>query len=311
MKELVAILSRSTVQRILHNWQLYALILIPLVYIIIFHYVPIYGLQMAFKNYNVVKGLSGSDWVGLQHYQRFFNSYDFKIILKNTVLISVVQLLVAFPAPILLALSLNYIRKMMFKKTVQMVTYAPYFISLVVMTGIILQLLSPNTGVIYKLVEIILGRPINFMMEPDYFIPIYVLSGIWQNIGWSSIIYLAALSGIDPTLHEAAVMDGANKVQRVRHIDIPGIMPTVVILFIMEVGRFMNVGFLKILLLQNPLNLSASEVIDTYVYRTGILSGLPDFSYAAAIGLFKSLIGLVLIVIANQIARKVNGSGVW
>jgi putative aldouronate transport system permease protein len=301
---------RPVLQQMVGNWQLYLLMLLPLLYILIFHYYPMYGLQIAFKKYEIAKGISGSEWVGFVHFKRFFHSYDFHLVFGNTLKISMYQLLVGFPAPVVLALSLNYIMRARFKKALQMATYAPHFISVVVMSGILVQLLS-HTGAISKLVEMITGERINFLGEAALFKTIFVFSGVWQNIGWSSIIYLAALSSIDPTLHEAAVMDGASKWKRIRHIDVPGIMPTIVVLLILEIGKVMNIGYQKILLLQNPLNLSSSEVIDTYVYKVGIISGLPNFSYAAAIGLLKSVIGLVLIYLANRIAKKVNNNGLW
>lgn len=293
------------------NWQLYVLIFLPFVYVIVFHYLPMYGLLIAFKNYNLAKGIWGSEWAGISHFTRFFGSYDFVLVLKNTLGLSLYNLGVGFPAPIILALSLNYLRNRRFKKLVQMVTYAPHFISVVVLVGIVVQLLSVHTGIVNQMIEAITGKQINFLGEPLYFKSIYVWSGIWQQIGWGSIIYLAALSAIDPHLHEAAVMDGASKLQRIWHIDIAGIMPTIVVLLILDVGQIMNVGFQKVLLLQNQLNLEASEVIDTYVYKVGIISGIPNYSYATAIGLFKSLIGLILIVSVNKIARKVSDTSLW
>lgn len=293
------------------NWQLYVLIFLPFVYVVVFHYLPMYGLLIAFKNYSLTKGVWGSEWAGLTHFTRFFGSYDFVVVLRNTLALSLYNLGVGFPAPIILALSLNYLRNRRFKKLVQMVTYAPHFISVVVLVGIVVQLLSVHTGIINHMIEAISGKRINFLGEPIFFKSLYVWSGIWQQIGWGSIIYLAALSGIDPHLHEAAVMDGASKFKRIWHIDIAGIMPTIVVLLILDVGQIMNIGFQKVLLLQNQLNLEASEVIDTYVYKVGIISGIPNYSYATAIGLFKSLIGLILIVSVNKIARKVSDTSLW
>ncbi|MFD0678266.1 MULTISPECIES: ABC transporter permease [unclassified Paenibacillus] len=297
-------------KKIRENWQLYSLLLIPFVYVIVFHYVPMTGLVIAFKNYNVVQGVFNSRWVGLTHFERFFNSYDFWNVLKNTLTLSVYNLVVGFPAPIILALCINYLPSKRFKKLLQMTTYAPHFISIVVIAGIIVQLLS-REGLVNTMIVALGGERINFLGTPEYFKSIYVFSGVWQQAGWGSIIYLAALSGIDPQLHEAARMDGANKLRRIWHIDIPGILPTIVILLIMDVGRIMNIGFQKVLLLQNPLNVSTSEVIDTYVYKVGIISGMPNFSYAAAIGLFKSIIGVILIIAVNRIARKVNDTSLW
>ncbi|WP_284638260.1 ABC transporter permease [Paenibacillus silviterrae] len=300
----------GAMKRIRDNWQLYLLLLVPFLYVIIFHYVPMYGLIIAFKNYSVVKGVLGSKWVGLVHFERFFHSYDFWLVLKNTLQLSLFNLLVGFPAPILLALCINYLPGRRFRNVLQMTTYAPHFISVVVIVGIIVQLLS-REGLVNDIITALGGQPVNFLGTPDYFKSIYVLSGVWQQAGWGSIIYLAALAGIDPQLHEAATIDGASKVRRIWHIDLPGILPTIVILLILDVGRIMNVGFQKVLLLQNPLTVQASEVIDTYVYKVGIISGMPNFSYAAAIGLFKSIIGFILIITVNRIAKKVNDTSLW
>lgn len=298
-------------KRIIENWQLYALILLPFLYVAVFHYVPMYGLQIAFKHYIIPKGITGSDWAGFVHFDRFFNSYDFVRIIRNTFELSFYNLAVGFPAPIVLALSLHYLMRRRFKKLLQLVSYAPHFISVVVLVGIVVQLLSVRTGILNHALAFFTGEQINVLGEPAYFKSIYVWSGVWQQMGWGSIIYLAALSSIDPQLHEAAVMDGASKVRRIWHIDLPGILPTVVVILILDIGRIMNIGFQKVLLLQNQLNLESSEIIDTYVYKVGILSGIPNYSYAAAIGLFKSVIGLVLIVAANRIARKVNDTSLW
>ncbi|MDQ1912603.1 ABC transporter permease subunit [Paenibacillus sp. GD4] len=300
----------GVMKRIRDNWQLYLLLLVPVLYVIIFHYVPMYGLIIAFKNYSVVKGVLGSKWVGLVHFERFFHSYDFWLVLKNTLQLSLFNLLVGFPAPILLALCINYLPGRRFRNVLQMTTYAPHFISVVVIVGIIVQLLS-REGLVNDIITALGGQPVNFLGTPGYFKSIYVLSGVWQQAGWGSIIYLAALAGIDPQLHEAATIDGASKVRRIWHIDLPGILPTIVILLILDVGRIMNIGFQKVLLLQNPLTVQASEVIDTYVYKVGIISGMPNFSYAAAIGLFKSIIGFILIITVNRIAKKVNETSLW
>lgn len=293
------------------NWELYLLILIPVIYVIVFHYLPMYGLQIAFKNFNLAKGMFASKWVGLAHFERFFHSYQFVLLLKNTLVLSVYNLAVGFPFPILLAISLNYLRNERFKKVVQMTTYAPHFISVVVIAGLITQMLSVRIGFINNLIELLGGQRVDFLGNPAYFKSIYVGSGIWQEAGWGSIIYLAALAGIDPQLHEAALMDGASKVRRIWHIDLPGIAPTIIILLIMNIGRIMNVGFQKVLLLQNPLNMESSEVIDTYVYNIGIASGLPNFSYVTAIGMFKSIISLILIICANKIAKKISDTSLW
>lgn len=293
------------------SWQLYLLFLLPLLYIIIFKYVPMYGAQIAFKNFVATKGIIGSEWVGLKHFERFFKSFEFWRIIKNTLGLSIYNLVAGFPLPIILALSLHYVKNKIFKKTVQMVTYAPYFISVVVMVGIILQFLAPRTGLVNNLLGLIGIEDINFMGKVEYFKSIYVWSDIWQNVGFACIIYLAALSTIDPTLHEAAIVDGATKIQRMWNVDIPGIMPIAVILLIMNMGYALDVGFEKVLLMQNPVNLRASEVIDTYVYKVGLASAAANYSYSAAIGLFKAVIGLILIITVNKIAKKLGQTSLW
>ena len=294
-----------------NHWQLYVLMLLPIIYLIIFKYVPMYGALIAFKNYIPTKGVWGSDWVGLKHFDRFFHSYEFVRIMKNTVVLSLYSLLAGFPFPIILALSLNYVNSRFFKKSVQMITYAPHFISVVVMVGIILQMMDPRVGLVQKIMKYF-GLPIiNFMGIPEWFSHVFVWSGIWQNVGFSCIIYLAALAAVDPSLHEAAVVDGANKVRRMWHVDLPGILPVAVILLIMNTGHVLDIGFEKVLLLQNPLNMSSSEVIDTFVYKVGLASTAINYSYSSAIGLFKSVINLILLVLVNRIARQLGQTSLW
>lgn len=302
--------ANSILKQVKNSWQLYVLFILPLLYIIIFHYIPMYGATIAFKKFNPVEGILGSPWVGFEHFKRFFQSHEFWRVIKNTLLLSLYQLIAGFPFPILLALSLNYVKNQRFKKTVQMVSYAPHFISVVVMVGIILIFLEPR-GPINSFITWLGYEPIHFMGNPSYFKSIYVWSGIWQNVGFNCIIYLAALSSVSPTLHEAAIMDGASKLQRIWHIDIPSILPITIILLILDMGNLLNIGFEKALLLQNPLNLRSSEIIDTYVYKVGLVSTLPNYSYATAIGLFKSIIGLILIVSVNRIARKLGQESLW
>ena len=300
--------SRHWYRKITRNWQLYVFLLPATLYFLIFHYYPMYGVQIAFKNYVVTEGIWGSAWVGFSHFIRFFNSFYFWDLIRNTFLISLLSLAL-FPVAIIVALSLNELRNGSFKRTVQTVTYAPYFISTVVMVGIILTFLNPATGVINHLITALGGQPIAFLAEPGWFRPVYVLSGEWQNLGWGTIIYLAALAGIDPELHEAARMDGATRLQRIRHINLPGILPTIAILFILAVGNLMAVGFEKIYLMQNPLNLETSEVIQTYVYKSGLLQA--QYSFSAAVGLFNNLINLVLLFVVNRAARRATGAGLW
>lgn len=292
-------------------WQLYLLIFLPVLYIIIFKYVPMYGAQIAFKNYRIVDGIWKSPWTGFDHFLRFFNSYEFGRLIKNTIVISLYSLAAGFPFPIMLALSLNYVNNVPFKKTVQMVTYAPHFISTVVMVGMLLQFLAHRAGLVNNLLELIGLQRVDFIAKPAYFKSIYVWSGIWQNTGFGCIVYLAALSGIDQSLHEAAIVDGANKLQRMWHIDLPGIMPIAVILLILNSGNILNVGFEKVLLMQNPLNLRSSEVIGTYVYKVGLASASVNYSYPTAIGLFQSTVGLFLIIIVNNIAKRFGETSLW
>lgn len=305
----------NNLKKIKQNWQLYLLVALPVIYILVFAYYPMYGVQIAFRRYVLTMGITGSPWVGLFHFKRFVNTYMFMRLIRNTLGISLYSLIAGFPFPILLALSLNYMKGNFFKKTVQMTTYAPYFISTVVMVGIIMQLLHPTQGVINIILDRLNIGSINFMSRPDLFMSIYVWSGIWQSAGWSSIIYLAALSGIDQSLYEASIIDGATKLQRVRYIDIPGILPTIVIILILNSGNIMSVGFEKIFLMQNYLNINVSEVISTYVYKVGMGRGSPgavaNFSYAAAIGLLNSVVNFILLVSVNYIARRSGETSLW
>ncbi|RAV14406.1 ABC transporter permease [Paenibacillus contaminans] len=291
------------------NWELYLFVLPTVAYFIIFHYFPMYGLQIAFRDYTPSLGIWNSPWVGLEHLKRFFDSYYFWTLIKNTIGISVYELVVGFPIPIVLALALNELRNGAFKKWGQTVTYAPHFISAVVMAGMVIAFLSPGTGIINLVIKGLGGDPIQFLTEPGWFKTVFVMSGVWQNMGWGTIIYLAALAGVDPQQHEAAMMDGATRLQRVWHINLPSIVPTMIILLILNVGSFMSVGFEKVFLLQNPLNLQSSDVISTYIYRSGLVQG--QFSFSAAIGLFNSVINFILLVIVNRIAKRVNETSLW
>ncbi|MHA6480927.1 ABC transporter permease [Paenibacillus sp. strain BS8-2] len=291
------------------NWELYLFVLPAVVYFILFHYFPMYGVQIAFKKFNAVQGIWGSDWVGFDHLDRFFNSYYFWTLIKNTFAINLYELVVGFPVPIILALALNEMKLVRFKKLVQTITYAPHFISVVVMSGIIIMFLSPSTGIINFILNGLGLDAIDFMSKPEWFKTIFVFSGVWQGMGWGTIIYLAALAGIDMQQHEAAMIDGATRMQRIWHINIPGILPTVVILLILNVGNFMAVGFEKIYLLQNSLNMEASDVISTYVYRSGVLEG--QYSFSAAVGLFNSILNFILLILVNSLARKMKQTSLW
>lgn len=295
------------------SWQLYAMLALPLAWLIVYQYLPMWGAQIAFRDYKASGGFAGiwnAEWVGLEHFRKFFNSYNFWPILKNTLVLNLYSLIAGFPLPIIFALALNYVGRSGFKKTVQMVSYAPHFISIVVLVGMLLQFLATG-GMVNQLLGLVGIDPIPFMSKPEYWKSIYVWSGVWQSLGFNCIIYLAALSGIDPTLHEAAIIDGANKLQRMRDIDLPGIMPVAVILLILNMGTLLSTGFEKVILLQNSLNMSTSEVIDSYVYHVGLASQVPQFAYAAAIGLFKSVIGLILILSVNMIARRMKVASLW
>ncbi|MFB6722524.1 ABC transporter permease [Kribbella sp. NPDC056345] len=297
--------------RMRRNWQLYAMLAIPLVWLAIFAYWPMYGAIIAFKDYNVIDGILGSRWVGFKHFERFVESYQFGRLIKNTLVLQVYELFATFWPPILLALGLNMARRKWYRRSVQLITYAPHFISTVVVVGIIVVLVDPNTGVLNQFLGIFGAGPIDVLNNPDYFRHLYVWSSSWQTMGFSAIIYLAALTSVSPELHEAAIVDGASRLRRVWHIDLPAIRPVAVILLILNIGTIMTAGFEKVLLLQNTLNLQTSEVLDTYVYKLGFASEVPQFSYAAAIGLFRSVIGLVLLVIANTLARKFAKSSLW
>lgn len=268
-----------------------------------------YGAQIAFKTFHPKKGIWGSPWVGFKHFIGFMNMYNFRSVLLNTIGISVYSLAAGFPIPILLALSINEVTNKRFKKTVQLVTYAPHFISTIVMVSMMIQFLSPRVGMINHIIAAFGGERVNFLAVPQYFKTIYVLSGIWQNAGYGSIIYLGVLSSIDQELYEAAIADGATKLQRIWYIDIPGIIPTATIMLILNTGRIMSVGFEKIFIMQNPLNYRTSEVIATYIYKLGVERA--DFSFASAIGLFNSVINLILIVTVNKIASNLSETSLW
>lgn len=291
------------------RYDLYLMLLLPIAWYLIFHYGPMYGVQIAFKDFSPAKGIIGSPWAGFAHFERFFDSYYFWRLLWNTISINLYSLLFAFPIPIILALLVNEIPNKAYSKLVQNVTYIPHFISVVVMVGMITLFFSTNGGPINTFIEALGGKPIRFLDSAEAFKPIFIGSNIWQSMGWQSIIYIAAISGVNPQLYEAAKIDGASRLQRIWHVSIPGILPVIVILLILDIGHFMNVGFEKILLMQNNLNLESSDVISTFVYTTGILKG--EYSYTAAIGLFNSIINLTLLVLVNRFARKKAETSLW
>jgi len=293
-------------------WRMYVLLAVPVCYMLVFHYYPMLGAQIAFKRFNPSLGIWGSEWAGFEQFTKFFSSSQFTRVVPNTIFISFYALVAGFPIPILLALTLNTVRNLYFKKTVQMVTYTPHFISVVVIVGMMMTVFNPRSGLFGIIFQSLTSRMLpDFFAQPMGFRHLYVWSGIWQGMGWSSIIYIAALSAVDPELHEAAHIDGASRLQRIVHIDVPSILPTAVILLILNCGSIMSVGFEKAFLMQNTLNLRASEVISTYVYKVSLTSGRSDFSYGAAIGLFNAVINLSMLYIVNLIARKMQATSLW
>ncbi|SED52672.1 ABC transporter permease [Ruania alba] len=291
------------------HWELYLLMAVPLLWFAVFKYVPMTNAVLAFKDYHLLEGVWGSPWVGLKHFEAFVSNPVALTLVKNTFVLSGYVLLASFPIPIILALALNEVRNGLFKRSVQMITYAPYFISTVVVVSMTILILSPQVGLLNDAFGLF-GVPAPDMLgRADYFRHIYVWSDVWQTAGYSAVIYLAALAGIDPGLYEAARVDGASRLQRIRHVDIPGILPTAVIILILSVGNVMAIGFEKAFLLQNPLNLAQSEIIATYVYKVGVLSS--NFSLGTAVGLFNSVVNLALLIGVNAIAKRVTGSGLW
>ena len=296
-------------KRMRENLDLWFFVLPGMVITFIFSYVPLYGLQIAFRRFSPKKGIWGSPWVGLDHFVRYFEGPYFWSTLNNTFILSLYSLIAGFPIPIILALMLNSFNHKRYRKVIQTVTYAPNFISTVVMAGMMLLFLSPSVGVVNELLGALGIAPVNFMGEKTLWRHIYVWSGVWQNTGWNSVIFFAALAGVSPELHEAAIVDGATKFQRIRYIDLPTIMPTATILLIMNCGSILSVGFEKAFLLQNDLNLSVSEIISTYTYKVGLVQN--DLSYSTAIGLFNSAVNAILLILVNRISDKLSGTSLW
>jgi putative aldouronate transport system permease protein len=309
-----AVLSKKKwVQRLKRDYKinkcLYLMAIPIILYYIIFHYLPMFGIVIAFQDYRASVGVLGSKWVGLKNFVDFFNSVYFVRLLRNTFLLSIYQLLWTFPVPILFALLLNEIRSTRFKRMVQTISYMPHFISLVVVAGMLTQFLSSN-GFISQIVAQQTGKPVNLLMDPKCFRTIYIASGLWQQLGWKSIIYISALSAIDPQLYEVASIDGANKLSKMLHVTIPGILPTIVILLIMDIGKIMTIGFQKIILLYNPNTYEVADVISSYVYRVGLAGNL-QFSYTTAIELVGSIINVSLLILANKISQRVSETSLW
>lgn len=294
---------KSNVKR---YWGLYIFLSPMVIYLLIFNYGPLYGIQIAFKDFYANLGIMGSPWVGFKHFERFFDSYYFGRLLKNTLALSLYNLML-FPLPVIFALMLNELKNEKFKKLNQTLTYAPYFISIVVVVGMMMILLDSQTGLVNHILKAFGVNTQNFLTDPKWFRHVYVWSGQWQGLGWGTIVYLAALSGVNPELHEAAKIDGASRMQRIWHINIPSILPTIIILFILSLGSFMSTGFEKVLLLSNSLNSATSDIIQKYVYQIGLIDG--QYSFAAAIGLFESMINVTLILGANYITKKFSSSG--
>jgi len=291
------------------HWQLWLMMLPAIVYMLLFVYKPMSGVVIAFQDFSLKKGIKGSEWVWFDNFTRLFRSYWFPIILKNTLTISLLSLILSFPAPILLALAANEIRSERRKRLFQTVSYAPHFISTVVICGMITVFLSPESGIINVLLQLVGIDPVAFLAKPHAFKWVYVLSGIWQTIGWSAIIYIAALSGVDRSLLEAAEIDGANRLQRIRYVNFPVLIPTIVIMFILRCGSILSVGYEKVYLLQNTANLSASEVISTYVYKVGLEDA--DFGFSTATSLFNNVVNCIVLLLSNKISKKVSGSGLF
>ncbi len=294
--------------RIGRNWELYLFVLPLVVYLIVFRYVPMYGVQIAFKDFSVSRGIQGSEWVGLRYLSQFFRSFYFETVIRNTLTLTILSLILGFPLPVLLALALNETAPRL-KKTVQTVTFAPHFISTVVMCGIILIFTSPSSGLINNIIAALGGERVNIMQKTGMFKWVYILSGIWQETGWSSIIYVAALSNVSSEQLEAAWVDGANKLQRVIYINFPVLVPTIITLLILRCGSLLSVGYEKVYLLQNSVNIPESEVISTYVYKSGLESN--NYSLSAAVDLFNSVINSSILIAVNWISRKVGENSLW
>ena len=298
--------SRGFGKYIQHNWQLWVMLFPAMLYILIFCYVPMYGIQLAFREYSFTAGITGGKFVGLKYFKQYFESPMFFTTLKNTFVISATSILVGFPAPIILAMIINQIRSPKWKKTVQTTVYIPYFISVVVLVSMLNIMFANDSGVIANFLKSlhIVSRNTNILGKESCFVPLYVLSGVWQTMGWNSIIFIAALSSVDTQLYDACKIDGANRWQTMIHIDFPAILPTIMILLIMNMGNILNVGFDKVFLMQNSLNLGASQVISTYVYKMGLVSN--QYSLSSAIGLFNNVINLVLLLLVNYTSKKLS-----
>ncbi|ABX42558.1 ABC transporter permease [Lachnoclostridium phytofermentans] len=291
------------------NWQFWVIIAIPLIYAIVFAYIPMGGVILAFKDYSIKKGILGSDWVGLRYFKQFLLSPSSSKVIWNTLVLGIYSLIASFPIPILLAVGLNEIKAVKFKKTVQMVTYAPYFISTVVMVGMLMQMTDLRIGIINKLIGLFGVGPINFFGNANIFRGLYVWSGVWQVTGYSAIIYIAALAGVSPELKEAAIVDGASRMKRIWHVDLPAIRPTIVTMLIFACGNMINIGFDKVYLMQNSMNLARSEVIATFVYKVGLVNA--DYGFSTAAGLFQSLVSFLMLIAVNKLSKVITETSLW
>lgn len=298
-----------TLRHMLRQYQLYLLALPAIAYVVVFNYIPMYGVQLAFRDFHVMKGITGGTFVGMKYFNQFFNSYYFSTVVTNTVRLSLMAIVFSFPFPILFALMLNELRSRKLRRTIQTITYAPHFISTVVLCGMVIAFLSPSSGLVNLLIKALGGSPVPFMEQSGKFPWVYVISGIWQNLGWNSILYFAVLSNVDPTLYEAAKIDGANRLQKIVKIDLPTLVPMIVMLTILNFGSIMSVGFEKAYLLQNNLNMETSELISTYVYKRGLIN--TQYSFATAVGLFNSVVNFVLILSVNFLAGKVGETSLF
>ncbi len=309
-------MKKSLGRRIIDHWQIYCFLLLPLAYLIIFCYWPMIGVQIAFRKFTIRDGIWGSKWVGFDQFAKFFKSYNSWTIIRNTMTLSLYNIAVGFPLPVIFALLLNCVRNAKYKKLIQTVSYMPHFISTVVIVGMIIQIANPRIGLYGQLVHALTGTyPADPLGSASVFTHLYTWTGVWQSIGWNSIVYLAALSAVDPQLHEAAIIDGATRWQRVCHVDFPCILPTATIMLILRTGSILSVGFEKAYLMQNNLNLGASEIISTYVYKVGMGVGsgnsVPNYSYSTAINLFNSAVNLVMIMLVNAVSRRLSETSLW
>lgn len=304
-----ALANESFLRYLSKNKSLYILLIPGMLYLIIFRYVPMYGILIAFKDFDVVKGIWGSAWVGMKNFQYLFSFPDFYVVLKNSILISIYRILWGFPAPVIMAVMLNEIKNMTYKRTVQTIIYLPHFISWVVIAGIIINFLSPTDGAVNYLIQMFGGTPVAFLQKPEYFRSVIVISDIWKETGWGTIIYLAAINGINEELYESAYIDGANKLQRIWYITLPGIMSTIVVMLILRMGSVLRNGFEQIFLLYNSMVYQVADVFETFTYRIGIIEG--RYGFATSVGIFQSVVGLIFILLTNRLAKKYGDGGLW